>query len=105
MIAILDALHPGAFVDVVAVATCTMPAGASAREIASILAPALAIAWIRAVSGSVVPSIAARVVFFGVQVVPLVLAHEPKYSGAVAIGGAGMAVLSLAGIAAVGKRS
>lgn len=83
----------------------TLLGGAQPREIASILATALAISWIRAVSGSVIPSIAARVVFFGVQVVPLVLAREPKFSGPVAIGGAALATLSLAGIAAVGKRS
>jgi membrane protease YdiL (CAAX protease family) len=83
----------------------TLLGGASPREIASMLATALAIAWIRAVTGSVVPSIAARVVFFGVQVVPLVLVREPKFSGLVAIGGAALAAVSLAGIAAVGKRS
>ena len=83
----------------------TLLGGASPREIASILATALAISWIRAVSGSVFPSVAARVAFFGVQVVPLVLAREPQFSGTVALGGVMLAALSLAGIAAVGKRS
>jgi membrane protease YdiL (CAAX protease family) len=83
----------------------TLLGGASPHEIASMLATALAIAWIRAVSGSVIPSIAARVAFFGVQVVPLVFAREAKLSGAVALGGAALAALSLVGISAVGKRS
>ena len=83
----------------------TLLGGASPREIASILAMALAISWIRAVSGSVIPSIAARMVFFGVQVVPLVLSKETKMTGVVALGGAALAAASLAGIAAVGKRS
>lgn len=83
----------------------TLLGGASPREIASILATALAISWIRAVSGSVFPSVAARIAFFGVQVVPLVLAREPQFSGPVALGGVMLAALSLAGIAAVGKRS
>lgn len=83
----------------------TLLANAQPREIASILATMLAIAWIRAVSGSVIPSIAARVVFFGVQVVPLVFAREAKVSVAVALGGVALAAASLAGIAAVGKRS
>lgn len=83
----------------------TLVANAQPREIASILATMLVLAWIRAVSGSVIPSLVARVVFFGVQVVPLVYGQEPKYSGMVAIGGAALAAVSLAGIAAVGKRS
>jgi membrane protease YdiL (CAAX protease family) len=83
----------------------TLLGGASARELASILVTVLAISWMRAVSGSVFPSIAARVVFFGVQVVPLVVAREPRISGTVALSGVGLAALSLAGIAAVGKRS
>jgi membrane protease YdiL (CAAX protease family) len=84
----------------------TLLGGASAREVASILATALAIAWIRAVSGSVIPSIAARVTFFGVQVVPLVLmSREPRFSASMTLGGVVLAAVSLAGIAALGKRS
>jgi uncharacterized protein len=83
----------------------TLLGGATPREIASILTTALAIAWIRAVSGSVIPSVAARVAFFGVQVVPIVFSHEAKSTGPFALGGAALAVVSLAGIAAVGKRS
>lgn len=84
----------------------TLLGGAQPREIASILVTALTIAWIRAVSGSVIPSIAARVVFFGVQVVPLVLLNcELTLSPWMTALGVGLAALSLAGIAAVSKRS
>jgi len=83
----------------------TLLLGSNAREIASILVAALAVSWLRAVSGSVFPSIAARVTFFGVQVVPIVLAREPQATGTVALAGAALAALSLAGVAAVGKRS
>lgn len=84
----------------------TLLGGASAREVASLLATALAIAWIRAVSGSVIPSIATRMTFFGVQVVPLVLmSREPRFSTSTALGGVALAAASLAGIAAIGKRS
>ncbi len=83
----------------------TLLVGPSTRELASMLAAALVIAWIRAVSGSVFPSIAARVAFFGVQVVPLVITRELRLSGPIALGGAALAVASLAGVAAIGKRS
>jgi uncharacterized protein len=83
----------------------TLLLGGNAREIASILVAALAVSWMRAVSGSVFPSMAARVTFFGVQVVPVVLSREPKVTGTVALVGAAVAALSLAGFAAVGKRS
>ena len=83
----------------------TLLGGASPREIVSMLAAALAISWIRAVSGSVFPSVAARVAFFAVQVVPLVLLHDDKLPGGIAVGGVALAVASLAGISAVGKRS
>lgn len=84
----------------------TLLRGAQPREIASILGIALTLAWIRAVSGSVIPAVAARVVFFGVQVVPLVLMnHELALAPWMTALGVGLAALSLAGIAAVGKRS
>ncbi len=77
----------------------------SPREMASILAIALALAWIRAVSGSVFPSLAGRVAFFAAQAVPIVLLHQESFSSLLTVGGAALAVASLAGIAAVGKRS
>jgi len=83
----------------------TLLAGAPARELFAMLATTLAIAWIRAVSGSVFPSVAARVAFFAVQVLPLVLLGSDRIPGNVAALGLALAVAALAGIAAVGKRS
>lgn len=107
--ALFTPLKRGRRVESVILATAaydTLLGGAEPREIASILATALAISWIRAATGSVIPAIAARVVFFGVQVVPIVfLTHELQLSPWVTAGGVGVAVLSLAGIAAVSKRS
>lgn len=65
----------------------------------------LAFAWMRAVTGSVIPGLLARMTFFAVEVVPMVIRGEPKFSIWVALGGAAVAVLSLAGIAAIGRRS
>ncbi|HSO33878.1 MAG TPA: CPBP family glutamic-type intramembrane protease [Labilithrix sp.] len=106
--ALFTPLKKGRRAETVVLATAaydTLLAGASPRELASMLAAALVIAWIRAVSGSVFPSIAARVAFFAVQVLPLVLLGDDKLPGALVIGGLALAVASLAGIAAVGKRS
>ena len=106
--AIFTPLKRGRRAESVILATAAYDAllvGSNAREIASILVAALAVSWMRAVSGGVFPSIAARVTFFGVQVVPLVISREPKITGTVALVGAGLATLSLAAFAAVGKRS
>ena len=106
--ALFTPLKRGRRAESVIVATAaydTLLGGASAREIVSMLATALAIAWIRAVSGSVFPSVAARMVFFGVQVVPIVFARELKLTAVHAAAGVALAALSLAGIAAIGKRS
>lgn len=84
----------------------TLLGGAQPREIASILATALTISWMRAVTGSVVPSITARIAFFGVQVVPLVFyARELSLAPLFTVGGVALAAVSLAGMAAISKRS
>jgi membrane protease YdiL (CAAX protease family) len=106
--AIFTPLKRGRQAESVILATAAYDAllvGGNAREIGAILVAALAVSWMRAVSGSVFPSIAARVTFFGVQVVPLVVSREPKVTGTVALAGAALAALSLTGFAAVGKRS
>ena len=106
--AIFTPLKRGRRAESVILATAAYDAllvGGNAREIASILVAALAVSWMRAVSGGVFPSIAARVTFFGVQVVPLVLSREPKITGSVALAGAALAALSLTAFAAVGRRS
>ena len=106
--ALFTPLKKGRRVETVILATAaydTLLAGAPARELFSMLATVLALAWIRAVSGSVFPSIAARIAFFAVQVLPLVLLGSDKISGGITIGALAVAVASVAGIAAIGKRS
>jgi uncharacterized protein len=106
--ALFTPLKKGRRAETVILATAaydTLLRGTSPVVIVSMLAIALALAWIRAVSGSVFPSVAARISFFGVQVVPLVLFREENLPGSLALGGVALAVASLAGIAAVGKRS
>jgi uncharacterized protein len=84
----------------------TLLGGAQPREIASILATVLTISWLRAATGSVFPSVAARVAFFGVQVVPIVLStRELSLSPMMTLGGLAAALVALAGVAAVSKRS
>ncbi|MBS2012088.1 MAG: CPBP family intramembrane metalloprotease [Deltaproteobacteria bacterium] len=65
----------------------------------------LAFAWMRAVTGSVLPALFARIAFFGVEVVPMVLRGESKVSLGIAAGGAAASVVALAAIAAIGRRS
>jgi membrane protease YdiL (CAAX protease family) len=106
--ALFTSLKKGRRAESVILATAaydTLLGPVNAHTIASMLAAALAIAWMRAVSGSVFPSIAARMAFFGVQVVPIVALQDETVPGSVALGGVALAVASLAGIAAVGKRS
>lgn len=106
--ALFTPLKKGRRAETVVLATAaydTLLAGASPRELASMLAATLVIAWIRAISGSVFPSIAARVAFFAVQVLPLVLLGDDKLPATLAIAGLALAAASLAGIAAIGKRS
>jgi membrane protease YdiL (CAAX protease family) len=83
----------------------TLLFGATAREIASFMAIALVLSWIRAASGSVIPSMTARIAFFAAEVVPLLLVGDASFSRNVVLGGLAIATASLAGIAAVGKRS
>lgn len=79
--------------------------GGPPAQLAWLLPTLLAFAWIRAVTGSVIPALLARMTFFAVEVVPMVIRGEPKFSGLHALAGAALAFVSLAGIAAIGKRS
>lgn len=79
--------------------------GASAHEIGSMLAVSLTFAWLRAVSGSVFPSVIARVAFYAVQVGPIVLGREPTFSRALCLGGIAVAMSSLVAIGAIARRS
>lgn len=106
--ALFTTVKSGRRAEAVIVATAvydTLLSGAQPREIASMLGIALAISWMRAVTGSVLPSMTARMAFFGVQVVPLVLAEELQPTAVHAVAGAVVAAASLVGMAAIGKRS
>lgn len=107
--ALFTPLKKGRRAEVVVVATAAYDVlalgGAPSGQLLWLLPTLLAFAWMRAVTGSVIPALLARMTFFAVEVVPLVLRGEPKFSVYVALGGAAVAVLSLAGIAAIGRRS
>jgi len=83
----------------------TLFAAPSARDAASMLGALLAMAWLRAVTGSTVPALVARVAFFAVQVVPLVVGRELPLRAPIVVGAALAGAAALAAIAAVGKRS
>lgn len=78
--------------------------GASARELVWWFGVALIVSWIRAMSGSVVPSVAARVAFFSVQLAPLVMRAPPKVSNPVVVASVTVAALSLAVVALLCRR-
>ncbi len=105
--ALFTSLKRGRRAESVIVATAaydTLLGGAQPREVASILATVLVLAWVRAVTGSVLPSILARVAFFGVQVVPLVVTgNDLAFSPLQRIGGVALAALSLAAIAWISR--
>ncbi len=52
-------------------------ASLSPRAMISLLAATLVFAWLRGTTGSVVPSIVARMAYYGVAVVPMALGREP----------------------------
>ncbi len=105
--ALFTSLKRGRRAEPVIVATAaydTLLGGAQPREIASILATVLVLAWIRAATGSVIPSVIARFAFFGVQVTPLVaLGHEPAFSPVQRVSGVVLAALSLMAIAWISR--
>lgn len=106
--ALFTSLKRGRRAEAVVLATAAydvLMAAPGGHEIVWLLPTVLAFSWIRAVTGSVVPAVLARMAFFAVEVVPMVIRGEPKFSGLVALGGGGLAVLSLLGIAAIGRRS
>jgi hypothetical protein len=84
----------------------TLLGGAQPRELASVLVTALAFSWLRAATGGVLPSVAARVAFFAVQVVPLVvLGGDLALSPLLTAGGLVAAAAALLAVAAAGQRS
>lgn len=79
--------------------------GASARGLVAMLVLSLGLSSMRALTGSVVPSIAARVAFFAVSVAPLALGRDdPEFSLRVAVAGVAVAALAFALLTAVSRR-
>ena len=106
--ALFTPLKKGRRAEMVILATAaydTLLIGFSPRQVASALATTLIFAWMRATSGSVLPSVGARVAFFSVQVLPFVLNHDDDPPLRIVIVSAVAAALSLAGMAWMGRRS
>ncbi len=75
------------------------------REMLSFLAVVLALAWMRGLTGSIFPSILARIAFFAPRFVPIAIGSElPTLSRGMLAGSLGAALLSLAALAAVSRR-
>jgi membrane protease YdiL (CAAX protease family) len=106
--ALFTQLKRGRRLEYVVVATAVfdtlMETGGSSRAVVSMMVVSLVLSWIRALSGSMLPSLAARVAFFAVSVVPEALGHAlPITRNAALISGA-VAALALGAAAAVGRR-
>lgn len=75
------------------------------RRFPSLFAMLLAAGWIRAMTGSVVPTIAFRVAFFAILEAPFVLGRDgPPTTRPILAASLLVAILGLAGIAAVSRR-
>jgi len=75
------------------------------RVIAPFLLAFVAFGWIRALTASVYPSLAARVAFFAVIQAPVALGRDgPPITKTIAAGGSLLAVLALAALAALARR-
>lgn len=96
--------RPAQLVFVATAAYDALPLVSSPRDLPSMFVAVLAIAWIRAATGSVVPAAAARAAFFAVQVVPLALGREAHFGAPVIAAGAALSALSLAGIGLMSRR-
>jgi membrane protease YdiL (CAAX protease family) len=83
----------------------TLLVGANAHDVVSMLAMSLALGWIRALSGSVVASLFARVAFFAVQVVPLLLMQTEPTAARFVAGGMLLALVSMGALIVVSRRS
>ncbi len=76
------------------------------RSMASLLMASLVFAWMRGATGSVFPSIVARMAFYGASVIPFVMARElPKPSAPLVAGSVGLSVLGLLGLWGLSRRS
>ncbi|AKV02072.1 hypothetical protein AKJ09_08735 [Labilithrix luteola] len=107
--ALFTLLKRGRRTDIVIVATSAYHAlmgTVTAPGMASTLALALTLGWMRALTGSVLPSLLCSMVFFGVEVVPYALGHdEVHWRVPMIAGGLGLAAIALVAMAALGRRS
>jgi hypothetical protein len=77
----------------------------SPRMMIILLFASLVFSWLRATTGSIFPSIFARIAYFGVAAIPIVLGRELPKPTKLWLGGAvAVTVLGLFGIAALGRR-
>ena len=76
------------------------------RAMISLLAASLLFAWMRGATGSIFPSIFARMAYFGVAVVPMALGREPPKPTLVLVAASSaVAVLGLLGMSLLSRRS
>ncbi|MBX3224314.1 MAG: CPBP family intramembrane metalloprotease [Labilithrix sp.] len=77
----------------------------SPRSMIMLLAATLVFAWVRGVTGSIFPSIVARMAYYGVAIVPIVLGHDaPKPTRVLLAVSGGVAVVALLGLSLLGRR-
>jgi membrane protease YdiL (CAAX protease family) len=77
----------------------------SPRAMLSLLVATLVFAWIRGATGSIFPSMLARMAYYGVAIVPMAFGHDaPKPTRMLLIASAVVAVLALLGLQALSRR-
>ncbi len=77
----------------------------SPRAMVSLLGATLVFAWIRGATGSIFPSIVARMAYYGVAIVPIALGHAPpKPTKPLLVASAVVAVLGLLGLWLLSRR-
>lgn len=107
--ALFTPLKKGRRAEIVVLATAaydTLLAGLSPHQAISGLVIALVFSWMRAASGSIWPSMGARVAFFAVEVVPPIVFHRDDEPGLrLVLASVAALVVSLAGMAWVARRS
>ncbi|MCL2724181.1 MAG: CPBP family intramembrane metalloprotease [Polyangiaceae bacterium] len=107
--ALFTLLKRGRRAEIVVVATSAyhvFTGGMNPRGILATLVMAIALGWIRAVTGSVLPALACSMVFFGMEVVPVSLGwEEPAWRLPIVFAGIGAALVAVVGIALISRRS
>jgi uncharacterized protein len=77
----------------------------SPRAMISLLGATLVFAWIRGTTGSIFPSMLARMAYYGVAIVPMSLGHEaPKPTKTWLVGSVVVTLLGLLGLSVLSRR-